>query len=49
VHPVPYSDSINVEIEHFISQENQTDKNTTADQEKHMSDWFERFKGKKFL
>ena len=49
VHPVSYSDSVNVEIERFISQENQADKNSLEDQEKHMSDWFERFKGKKFL
>ena len=48
-HPVSYTNSVNDQIEDFISQDNQSDKNENDDPEGDMSDWFERFKGKKFL
>ena len=48
-HPVPYSTELNKKIEAFIlqSQDNQQDANDEPDQV--ISDWFNRFKGKKFL
>jgi hypothetical protein len=49
VHPVAYTSNVNDQIEDFISQDNQSDKNENNDPEGDMSDWFERFKGKKFL
>jgi hypothetical protein len=49
VHPVAYTNNVNEQIEDFISQDNQSDKNENYDSEGDMSDWFERFKGKKFL
>jgi hypothetical protein len=49
VHPVAYTSNVNDQIEDFISQDNQSDKNENDDPEGDMSDWFERFKGKKFL
>ena len=49
VHPVAYTNNVNDQIEDFISQENQSEKNENDDPDGDMSDWFERFKGKKFL
>ena len=48
-HPVSYTNSVNDQIEDFICQDNQSDRNENDDPEGDISDWFERFKGKKFL
>ena len=48
-HPVAYTNNVNDQIEYFISQADQNNKNENDDPEGDMSDWFERFKGKKFL
>lgn len=48
-HPVPYTETVNSTIESFISQGNRGDYNQPDGHESDLTDWFERFKGKKFL
>jgi len=48
-HPVSYTDTVNKTIESFISQGNRSDYNQPNSSESDLTDWFERFKGKKFL
>ena len=49
-HPVLYTSTVNEKIESFISQENgNADIGGDESNDATLSDWFERFKGKKFL
>jgi pimeloyl-ACP methyl ester carboxylesterase len=48
-HPVSYTDTVNKTIESFISHGNRGEYHQSDSSESDLTDWFERFKGKKFL
>lgn len=48
-HPVPYSTELNKKIEAFILQSQDNPQDASDEPDQAISDWFNRFKGKKFL